>query len=208
MMKTIKAIFICVCVVLVSTQAYSDSQFFVFGKGNFFAASGTDSDYEVGVNEFPVASAYQNYGAGFGLTFGKIIFAGIEGHYNLSGKVTLTDTSDDDTVEVNTYKYASGIFTLGVNVVRSRSIRLYINGGGGVRYNLDSESQTYFSEYGYETMIDPPEKKYLLEAFGGVGIELYLSQSSGLLFSGRYSYVDLDDPQTSFIVLVGIVYRF
>lgn len=207
-MKTLKTIFIGVCLVLISTLAYGDSQFFVFGRGSLIPASGSESDYEVGVNEFPLVSAFQNFGLGLGLTFGKVVFAGIEGHYNFNGKATLTDPSDDDTVEIDTYRYASGLFTLGVNVVRSRTVRLYINGGGGVRYNLDSETKSYTSALGFFTDIDPPEKKYLLEAFGGVGIELYLSQTSGLLLSGRYSYVDIDDPQASFVVLAGIVYRF
>jgi len=207
-MKTLKVISILGCLVLLSTLAYGDSHFYVFGKGNFIGSSGSSDDYVEGENEFPIVSAYKNYGVGFGLTFGKVVFAGIEGHYNLSGKVTLTDPSDDDTVEVNTYKYASGIFTLGVNIVRNQTVRLYINGGGGVRYNLDAETQAYTSELGYEVEIEPSEKKYLLEAFGGVGLELYLSQTTGLFFNGRYSYVDFEDPQMAIVVLAGLVYRF
>jgi hypothetical protein len=162
----------------------------------------------VGVNEFPLVSSYQNYGFGLGLTFGKTLFAGIEGHYNLSGKVTLTDPVDPDTVEVNTYKYLSGIFTLGVNFVKSQSIRLYINGGAGARYTLASETVSYISEQGFDVEIDPPEKKFLLEAFGGLGIEVYFSKSSGLLLNGRYSYVKAEDSQFSFVILAGLVHRF
>lgn len=205
-MKAFKAIFICVCLVSTSALAYADSQFSVFGKFN--AVPGYQGTYEEGVNDFPIVSDYQNYGLGLGLTFGKTIFAGIEGHFNFNGKATLTDPSDDDTVQVDTYKYASGFFTLGVNIWRSRTVRLYINGGGGIRYNLDAEIKTYTSELGFETEIDPPEKKYLMEAFGGVGVEIYFSQSSGVLLNGRYSYVDFESPQTSFVVLAGIVYRF
>lgn len=207
-MKTMKTVFICVCLILVSGLAYGDSQFAVFGKVNFIPGSGSEADYEVGVNEFPIVSAYKNYGLGLGLSFGQVVFAGIEGHYNLSGKAIMTDTSDDDTVEVDTYRYVTGLFTLGVNVVRNRKVRLYIQGGGGVRYNLDAETKTYYSELGYETDIDPPEKKLLLEAFGGVGIEVYFSQSSGLLLNGRYTYVGLESFHTTFTVLAGIVYRF
>lgn len=207
-MKTVKVISILGCLVLLSTLAYGDSHFYVFGKGNFIGSSGSSDDYLEGENEFPLVSPYQNYGAGFGLTFGKVVFAGIEGHYNLSGKATLTDPTDDDTLEINTYKYASGIFTLGMNLVRNQTVRLYINGGGGVRYNLDAETQNYTSDLGFEVIIEPPEKKFFLEAFGGAGLELYLSQSTGLFFSGRYSYVDTDDPQMAIVVLTGLVYRF
>lgn len=207
-MKTLKVISILGCLVLLSTLAYGDSHFYVFGKGNFIGSLGSRDDYLEGENEFPLVSAYKNYGAGFGLSFGKLVFVGFEGHYNLSGKATLTDPTDDDTLEVNTYKYVSGMFTLGVNLVRNNALRLYINGGGGVRYNLDAETQTYISELGFGVEIEPPEKKYLLEAFGGAGLELYVSQSTGLFFNGRYSYVDFDDPQMAIVVLAGLVYRF
>ena len=207
-MKALRILLTFFCLVFVSRLAYSDSRFCVFGKANFFSSSGSIADYMVGVNEFPLVSSYQNYGLGLGLTFGKTLFAGIEGHYNLSGKVTLTDPVDPDTVEVNTYKYASGIFTLGVNFVRRQSIRLYINGGAGVRYTLNSETMSYISEQGFDVEIDPPEKKFLLEAFGGLGIEVYFSKSTGVLLSGRYCYVDAEDPQFSFVVLAGIVHRF
>lgn len=197
-----------VCLVVVSTLAYSDSRFYVFGRGNFIGSSGSADDYAEGENEFPLVSPYQNFGAGFGLTFGKMVFAGIEGHYNLSGKATLTDPSDSDTVDIKTYKYVSALFTLGANVVRNQTIRLYISGGGGVRYNLDAESQTYTSELGFETKIDPPEKKVFLEAFGGIGLEFYVSQSTGLFLNGRYSYVNFEDPLMTVVVLAGVVYRF
>ena len=79
-MRSLKVIGIVFGVVLMASSAFSDSQFSVFGKVNFIAATGLESDYEVGVNEFPLVSAYQNMGIGFGLTFGKNLFAGIEGH--------------------------------------------------------------------------------------------------------------------------------
>jgi len=207
-MKKLKLISILGCLVLLSTLAYGDSHFYVFGKGNFIGSSGSSDDYLEGVNEFPLVSAYKNFGVGFGLTFGKVVFAGFEGHYNLSGKAKLTDPSDDDTLDINTYRYASGLFTLGVNIMRNQTVRLFINGGGGVRYNLNAERQTYTSELGFGVEIEPPEKEFLLEAFGGLGFELYISQSTGLFFNGRYSYVDFEDAQMAVVVLAGLVYRF
>lgn len=207
-MKKFKLISILGCLILLSALAYGDSHFYVFGKGNFIGSSGSADDYLEGENEFPLVSAYKNFGAGFGLAFGKVVFAGFEGHYNLSGKATLSDSSDNDTLEINTYRYATGLFTLGVNLVRNQTVRLFINGGGGVRYNLDAETQTYTSELGFAVEIEPPEKELLFEAFGGLGFELYLSRTTGLFFSGRYLYVDFDDPQMAVVVLAGLVYRF
>jgi hypothetical protein len=207
-MRLLKIIGVVFGIVLVASSAFSDSRFSVFGKVNFIAATGLKSDYKVGVNEFPFVSAYQNLGIGFGLTFGKTLFAGIEGHYNLSGKVTLTDPVDPDTVEVDTYKYASGLFIVGFNFVNNQRVRVYLNGGAGVRYNLDDEIKSYVSENGYLTEVDPPDKRFILEGFGGAGLELYLSRNSGILLSGRYVYVALEESQKAMVVLAGVVYRF
>jgi len=207
-MRLLKIIGVVFGIVLVASSAFSDSRFSVFGKVNFIAATGLASDYEVGVNEFPLVSAYQNFGIGFGLTFGKNLFAGIEAHYNLSGKVTLTDPVDPDTVEVDTYKYASGLFIVGFNFVNNQRVRVYLNGGAGVRYNLDDEIKSYVSENGYLTEVDPPDKRFILEGFGGAGLELYLSRNSGILLSGRYVYVALEESQKAMVVLAGVVYRF
>jgi hypothetical protein len=208
-MRPLKVLGIVFGIVLVVSPAFSDSRFSVFGKVNFIAATGLESDYEVGVNEFPFVSAYQNLGIGFGLTFGKTFFAGIEGHYNLSGKVTLAGPPvDPDTVEVDTFKYASGLFVFGFNLVNNQRVRVYLNGGGGVRYNLEDEIKSYVSENGYLTEVDPPDKRYILEGFGGAGLEIYLSKNSGIMLSGRYVYVELEEPQKAMVVLAGIVYRF
>ncbi|MDH5468036.1 MAG: hypothetical protein OEY25_11515 [Candidatus Aminicenantes bacterium] len=208
-MRSLKVIGIVFGVVLIASAAFSDSRFSVFGKVNFIAATGLESDYEVGVNEFPFVSAYQNLGIGFGLTFGKTLFAGIEGHYNLSGKVTLTGPPvDPDTVEVDTYRYASGLFIFGCNLVNNRRVRLYLNGGAGVRYNLEDEIKSYVSENGELTEVDPPDKRSILEGFGGAGLEVYLSRNSGVLLSGRYLYVALEEPQKAMVVIAGVVYRF
>ena len=207
-MRPLKVICIVFGIVLVAGSAFSGSRFSVFGKVNFIAATGLVSDHEYGVNEFPLVSAYQNLGIGFGLTFGETLFAGIEGHYNLSGKVTLTDPKDPDTVEVDTFKYASGLFILGFNLVNNQAVRLYINGGGGIRYNLEDEIKSYVSEKGYLTEVDPPDKRYILEGFGGAGLEIYLSKNSGIMLSGRYVYVALEEHQKAMVVLAGVVYRF
>lgn len=207
-MRSLKVIGLVFGIVLIAGSAFSDSRFSIFGKVNFIAATGLESDYEVGVNEFPLVSAYQNLGFGFGLTFGKNLFAGIEAHYNLSGKVTLTDPVDPDTVEVETYKYASGLFIVGFNLVNNQKVRVYLNGGGGVRYNLEDEIKSYVSESGYLTEVDPPDKRFILEGFGGAGLELYLSRNSGILLSGRYVYIALEESQKAMVVLAGVVYRF
>jgi len=207
-MKSLKIILAVILFVISTTVAYSETNVYFFGKSNFVNSAGSEADYKEGENDFPIMSSHQTFGGGFGLTFGsKGAFFGIEGHYNLSGETILTDPSDNDTVTVETYKYASGFLTLGFNIINNNSMRLYISGGGGISYALGAETETYTSDMGYETQIEVPEKKYPLTAFGGIGVEIYFSPNSGFLLSGRYLYTDLDQPQSMIVAMVGLVFK-
>ena len=209
MMKRTKIILIPCIIVFLAGFAFCEADLYLFGRGNFVRASGSESDYKEGVNDFPIASSHQNYGLGLGfaLNYGAG-FIGLEIHYNLSGKATLTDPSDDDTVEIETYNNYSGYLVFGLNLMRRKAVDLFINSGIGVVYSPDAETKTYTSHLGYETEIDPPEKKSPFSGFGGIGLRLNLSSSTAVLFSGRYLYIALDEPQTMFVVIAGIVYRF
>ena len=207
-MKPLKIISAVILFVLGTSLAYSDTNFYFFGKSNFVNSAGSEADYKEGENDFPIMSSHQTFGGGFGLTFGsKGAFFGIEGHYNLSGETILTDPSDNDTVTIETYKYASGFLTLGFNIINNNSMRLYIGAGGGISYTSGAEMETYTSDKGYETQIEVPEKKYPLTGFGGIGLEIYFSPNTGFLLSGRYLYTDLDQPQTMIVAMVGLVFK-
>lgn len=187
---------------------YGDINFYLFGKSNFVMASGSEDDYEPGENDFPMASSFNNFGFGLGVIIdSKKVFFGLEAHYTLSGKTTLTDPSDDDKVDVDTYKHISGFLTIGFNLVHKPSLRLFINGGGGVSYVLDAEMKTYTSQLGFETQIEPP-KKYPIAVFGGIGAVMNFSPSLGLWFNGRYQYLALDVPESAVVVLAGLVVSF
>lgn len=207
-MRVLKAILISVFLIFITSSAWSEVRFYLFGKANFVASSGSESDYKPGENDFPLTSSHKNYGAGFGLTIGSTLFIGVEGHYNLNGKAILTDPSDNDTVEVDTEKYISGFLTLGLNIVKSRSFRLYISGGGGSCRYSEGETKTYVSELGYETEIYPPEEKSCLAGFGGAGLELYINRSSGLTLAGRYLYLNLEKSQTVLMAMAGFIWKF
>ena len=208
MRKLLKISLIFMCLVFVSSAAYSEVQFYLYGRGNFVRSSGSESGYEVGVNEFPLVSSHRKYGAGFGLKFGRTFFFGLEGSYNFGGKAVYTDPSDDDAVEMDTYKTALGFLTLGLNLVRGPVFRLYINGGGGVCYYLEAEEKTYVSELDIAVEVDAVEGRYKSAAFGGIGLELYFSQTGGFLLNGRYLRINDEVPQSMFVVLAGLVWRF
>lgn len=194
---------------MTSVLTYSETNFYLFGSGNFFRSA--ESDYEEGVIDFSIMSSHTTYGIGFGIvqTSKGVFFIGIEGHYNLSGKTDLTDPSDDDTVNINTYKNIAGYLTLGFNIVNSERFSFFINGGGGVNYISDAKEETYTSTMGYETIIEPPEKKYCFAGFGGVGFVVRLSETVGIFLNGRYLFISYEEPAESAIVgLAGFHFKF
>ncbi|NIM91660.1 MAG: hypothetical protein GTO17_12015 [Candidatus Aminicenantes bacterium] len=207
-MRFIKITLITVLLFFSISFVYADTNLYLFGKGNFVMDSGSEDDYRPGENDFPMASSFNNFGFGLGVVFeSKKVFYGLEAHYTLSGNTTLTDPSDNDTVEVDTYKHISGLIALGFNLVYKPNLRLFINGGGGVSLVLDAEMKTYTSQLGYETQIEAPNK-YPLTVFGGVGAVINFSQSLGLWINGRYQYLAIDVPESAVVVLVGLVFGF
>jgi hypothetical protein len=208
-MKILRIILVSVLLMCLTSFAFSKSSLFLFGLGNFF--QDVEGTYEEGVNDFANTSSYQVYGFGLGIMSSseKTVYTGVEVHYNLQGKVTLTDPSDDDTVEIDTYKNITGLLVLGINIVKSSVIRVFVNGGGGGKYMLSAEEQTFTSSLGYETIIEVPEKKFSLMAFGGGGVIFMFSESIGAFASGRYIHVfksDENDVSKSSIMALGGLY--
>ena len=208
-MRWLKVFLIAVSLIISTSFVFSDTGIYLFGKGRFVNSSGSASDYEAGVNDFPTASSYATLGFGLGLTTssGQIIF-GLEAQYNLSGEAAMTDPSDSDTVEIDTYKYITGLAILGVNIINNSSLRFFINGGAGISYASNVKMKTYTSAYGFEVEIEPPDTKYPFTAFGGVGVVLKLSPHTGILVSGRYQYLGTDQPQTAIVAQGGLVLSF
>lgn len=208
-MRYVKSIFLIVLFVLASTYVFSDTNLYLFGKGNFKFSAGSEDDYIEGENDFPMSSNFKTLGFGFGLTGGsRIVFFGLEAQYNLSGTTTLTDPSDDDTVDIDTYTYATALLQIGFNIFQNSNLRFYINGGGGVSFAIGAETKNYITRLGYDAEIDVPDKKYPITAFGGAGLVLKFSSSMGVLFSGRFQYMALDEPLMSVIVLAGLNFDF
>ncbi len=188
---------------------FGSTDFYVFGKGSFVGKTGSEDQYKEGENDFPIASPFTIGGLGMGLkTDIYPLFFGIEFHYNLRGKTTLTDPSDNDTVNINTYNYASGFIMFGTNLIKKKRLTLFINTGIGLSYALNTEMKTYVSDYGYETQIEPPEKKYPLTAFAGLGMKIHFNSFLGFLLNTRYQYMDQNPAQSALCVLGGFVYSF
>jgi len=189
--------------------SFGQTKLYFAVKGNFVMAAGTESDYEEGVNDFPLSSAYTTPGFSGGITYSKgAVFFGLETHLNLSGKVTLTDSSDSDTVKIDTYKSLSAFLILGYDLINTSSLRFFLKAGGGLNYALDAESRIYTSAQSFETEIDPPEKDFPLSFLGGAGFELKLSPGLGLLLGGHYQYTAFDQPRSQITLMGGLIFTF
>jgi len=208
-MKSVK-VFLLFFLFFISTNAgFSRTDFYLFGKGNFIGAAGSKGDYKEGENDFPVASSFNTLGFGAGLTTQiHPVFFGLEAHYNLGGKTTLTDTSDNDTVKINTYEYASGFLLFGVYLVRSHKFCLFLNTGAGISHAVRAKMERYVSAYGYETEIEPPEKQYPFTAFGGVGLKIYINSAFSILVNPRYQYMNQNPSQSALSITAGMIYTF
>jgi hypothetical protein len=187
------------------TSLAGATRIYVFGQGLFFYSSGSEGDYIPGKNDFPSASPHQSCGPGFRITAGnERFYLGLEGQYHFSSAVTLTDPSDGDTVAIDTYPHLAGYVLAGMNMIQTESIRVFVNAGGGVVHALNVENRKYTSDFGYETLIDPPDSKSPFGGFGGLGADFRINSQIGLFLEGRYQYIDSDQPQTLLSLSAGV----
>lgn len=184
-------------------------QFSVFGGVNNVFKYGSEDDYVMGENDFPVTPAHKpaSFGASIGYFFADNIGIELDGMYYMSSKVTLEDPSDQDTVEVD----ASRHFSITLNLFYQLSggnFRPYLMVGGGFD-KLSAKDETYTSEYGYEIEIIAPEKTTDLLAQVGGGIQYFLSSSAGARLDVRYVLI-FDDPDniSSVSIMAGAFIRF
>ncbi|MGQ9618183.1 MAG: hypothetical protein ACUVUG_04380 [Candidatus Aminicenantia bacterium] len=198
-------------VFFLSVKSFAKTNLFIFGAMNFVNSSGSASDYKEGENDFPIKNAHRAGGFGLGLSFplGKNFFFGLEGIYNLGGKATLKDPSDNDSVEIDTYKNSSLFLTMSIDVFKSMNFNLFLNGGIGSNFILENETKIYTSSLGYETQILLPRSKINLTEFGGLGILYKVNSSIGVLFNSRYFYISYEDnPENGIEVLLGLNISF
>lgn len=187
------------------TYPAGETRVYVFGQGLFFNSAGSEGDYIPGENDFPLTSRHQSYGPGFRITAGEgRFYLGLEGQYHLSGPVTLTDPSDGDKVAIDTYPHLAGFLLAGLDMIQKDSIRVYVNAGAGLYHALNVETRKYTSDFGYETLIEPPDSKSPFAGFGGAGADFRINSQIGLFLEGRYQYIDSDQPQTLISLSAGV----
>ncbi|NIM90791.1 MAG: hypothetical protein GTO17_07575 [Candidatus Aminicenantes bacterium] len=154
---------------------------------------GSEEEYIMGENDFPVTPAHTPLGFGAALTYSLAnkMALQFEARYTLSSKVTLVDPSDQDTVDVNTSSHLAAILNF-IYHFSNGKMTPYLVFGVGID-NLLAKDETYISEYGYEVEFLAPEKAMDLVAQAGGGILYFLSPKAGVKLELRYGVI-FDKP--------------
>jgi len=209
MKKALIIIFILAFVVNIGFSQEKKFQASIFGGINHVFEYGSEDDYEMGGNDFPVTPAHTSvsFGAAFAYFFTNNLSVELDGRYMLGSNVTLEDPSDQDTVEITTSKH----YSLTLNFIYhflSGKFRPYLVVGGGID-KLIVKDETYTSEYGYEIEFIAPEKTIDPLAQVGAGIQYFMSQNLGVRLDIRYVLI-FDDPNnvSSIHFVGGALFRF
>ncbi|MFP4081735.1 MAG: outer membrane beta-barrel protein [Candidatus Aminicenantes bacterium] len=170
---------------------------------------GSEQDYVLGENDFPVTPGHTpfNWGAALAVLLGDNIGVELDGRYTLSSRLTLKDPSDQDTVEIDSSKHYAITLNFIYRFFEGR-IRPYILAGGGID-KLLADPKTYASEYGYEIEFLPPEKTTDPVVNIGAGTLFSLSPRLGVRLDVRYTII-FADPQNvnSLNATAGLLFGF
>lgn len=182
--------------------------FFSGGINNVFDYGSLD-DYAPGENDFPVTPAHTSpcFGLGFSYFFTGSLGIEVDSLYYLSSKVTLTDPSDDDTVDYTTGKHLSMTLNFVYRYVVG-NFRPYLVIGGGMD-KLFTKDKTYTSAYGYEIDFTAPDKTLDPMVNIGGGIQYLLRPNVGARLDVRYMIIFAKpDNVSSLNLMAGVFTRF
>lgn len=184
-------------------------QLSIFGGINNVFKYGSEDDYVMGENDFPVNPAHTppSFGACFAYFFKNNIGIELEARYTLTSKVTLQDPSDQDTVKINTSKHYSITLNFFYQFLRG-NFRPYLILGGGID-KLLGKGETYTSEYGFEIEFLVPERTIDPLVHAGGGIRYFVGKKIGVRLDIRYVVI-FNDPNNvnSLYLMSGAFLRF
>jgi outer membrane beta-barrel protein len=203
-------VFIVFALPLFSGTAYAQKfQFSVFGGLNHVFEYGSENDYALGENDFPVTPSHTPpaLGASLAYFFSENLGLELDWRYVLSSTVTLEDPSDQDTVDIDSSKHYSMTLNL-LYQFMSGKLRPYIVAGGGFD-KLLAEDATYTSDYGFEITLEAPEKTLDAVFNFGAGLNYYVSDSVALKLDVRYVMIFADPNNVNNLSSVaGLLFRF
>jgi len=171
---------------LVQSSLAQKYQMSLFVGMNHVFPYGSEDDYVLGENDFPVTPAHTppNLGASFALYLKDNIALELDWRFTLSSKLTLIDPSDQDEVEIDSSKR----HTLTLNFIYRflhGDVRPYIVVGGGLD-KIMAKDQTYTTKYGFEVDFLAPEKTVDPLANIGVGVLFFVRPNIGIRLDLRY----------------------
>lgn len=143
--------------------------------GCIMLAYGSEQDYVLGENDFPVTPAHSSIqlGGALGLPLNEKLMLELDGRFVFSSPVTLEDPSDEDTVRIDTSRH----LMLGLNLVYRMSggrFRPYVLVGAGLD-KVFAEDMTATSEYGFDIILEAPS--------GGEGLDPLINLGAGGMFA-------------------------
>jgi outer membrane protein W len=217
MKKTIKhcqrakvILFGIISIILLIQPALADKyQISLFGGMNHVFQYGSEEDYVLGENDFPVTPSHTplNFGAAFALYLSNNIALELDWRYTMSSKVTLVDPSDQDEVDIDSSQH----HTITLNFIYrflQGNVKPYVVLGGGLD-KLLAKDETYTTTYGFEVDFLAPDKTIDPVANIGAGMLFSFGSNLGIRLDLRYVMIFADpDMLSSVNGVVGFTYSF
>ena len=161
----------------------------LLGGVNLFAASGSDSDYVAGENDFPRSPAYSAPAAGVRAVFlvSPRWAWTIDARYGLSAAIDLRDPSDHETVRVDAPAYLTLVAGGRRFFWLNRSLALCLGAGAGLEYRR-VEEKAFFSDLGSKIVISAPERPLSPLLAAGIGLHYEFAEALAVGVECRAAY--------------------
>jgi len=207
----------CVCcfgllflITLISISMYAnDIQVFGFWGTGSISEYGSEKNYILGENDFPVTPSHNIDFTGLGILYYFNNNIGIEllSKYFFTTELALEDPSDGDTVRINT----SNHFSVSLNLfyeMEFKTFKPYLFVGGGFD-KLFAEEKEYISNYGYKITFLPPERTIDPMFNIGIGFKYFFVKNFGLRAGLDYVQVFTKNYNIkSFNLYAGLLFNF
>jgi len=173
-------------ILLIQPALAEKYQMSLFVGMNHVFQYGSEGDYVLGENDFPVTPAHTppNLGASLALYLKDNIALELDWRYTLSSKLTLVDPSDQDEVEIDSSKRHSITLNFIYRFLQG-NVKPYIVVGGGLDKTL-AKDQTYTTQYGFEVDFLAPDKTIDPIANIGAGVQFFVRPNIVIRLDLRY----------------------
>ena len=173
-------------ILLIQPALAEKYQMSLFVGMNHVFQYGSEGDYVLGENDFPVTPVHTppNLGASLALYLKDNIALELDWRYTLSSKLALVDPSDQDEVEIDSSKRHSITLNFIYRFLQG-NVKPYIVVGGGLDKTL-AKDQTYTTQYGFEVDFLAPDKTIDPIANIGAGVQFFVRPNIVIRLDLRY----------------------